>query len=174
MGERGARSHRALSTPVDDGGAVPVRPPNVIRAVWDGEHRFDTARPDGSPGMRLDGSALTGQTPPDALLSALAACSGIDLVDILAKRRTPVERLAIEVQGTRRTEMPRRFERLTLVYEVDGAGIERVHAERAVQLAFDQYCSVAATFAADIQVETVVVLNGERGEPVGQLIFSPV
>lgn len=150
------------------------RPPNVIRAVWAGEHRFDTARTDGSRVTRLDGAATTGQTPLDALLSALAACSGIDVVDIMAKRRTPVERLAIEVHGTRRTEMPRRFEAMTLVYELDGAGIERVHAERAVQLAFEKYCSAAASLAADIQVETVVVLNGERGTPVGQAIYSPV
>jgi putative redox protein len=160
----------------DSNGAVPTPPraPNAIRAEWAGEHRFDTMRADGSAVMRLDGSAESGQTPPDALLSALAACSGIDVVDILAKRRTPVQRLSIEVEGTRRTEMPRRFERMVLVYEIAGAGIERVHAERAVQLAFDKYCSVAASFAPDLQVETIVVLNGERGEPVGQLIFSPV
>jgi putative redox protein len=152
----------------------PPRKPNVVRAVWAGEHRFDTARTDGSPGMRLDGSAATGQTPPDALLSALAACSGIDVVDILAKRRTPVERLAIEVRAARREELPRRFEHITITYEIEGAGIERAHAERAVQLAFEKYCSVAATFAPDIQVESVIVLNGERGAAAGQLIYSPV
>ena len=164
-----------MSAPTQDGDLpVPApRPPTVIRAEWAGEHRFDTARGDGSPAMRLDGSAVTGQSPIDALLSSLAACSGIDVVDIMAKRRTPVERLAIEVHGTRRAEMPRRFQRLLVVYEVDGAGIERVHAERAVQLAFDKYCSVAATLAADIQVETVVVVNGDRGAPVGQVIWSP-
>jgi putative redox protein len=145
--------------------------PNLVRAVWLGEHRFDAGRPDG-PAMRLDGSATTGQTPPDALLSALAACSGIDVVDILAKRRTPVETLAIEVQGERRAELPRRFVRLTVTYTVDGAGIERVHAERAVQLAFEKYCSVAATLAPDMQVETVVVLNGARGEATVQKILS--
>jgi putative redox protein len=147
------------------------RPPNVIRATWAGEHRFDTERPGGIP-MRLDGSAQTGQTPPDALLSALAACSGIDVVDILGKRRTPVEKLSIEVEGERRSEVPRRFVRLSVIYHVDGAGIERLHAERAVQLAFDKYCSVAATFAPDITVETTVVLNGEKGEPVPQKIPS--
>jgi putative redox protein len=164
-----------VSAPTKDGGQpVPApRPPSVIRAVWAGEHRFDTARTDGSPSMRLDGSSVTGQTPIDALLSSLAACSGIDVVDILAKRRTPVERLSIEVQGTRRSEMPRRFEQLLVIYELDGAGIERVHAERAVQLAFDKYCSVAASLASDIQVETVVIVNGERGAPVGQVIWAP-
>jgi putative redox protein len=143
--------------------------PNVIRATWAGEHRFDTGRPDG-PVARLDGAAHTGQSPPDALLSALAACSGVDLVDILAKRRTPVERLSIEVEGDRREEMPRRFLRLRITYHVDGAGIEPVHAERAVALAFEKYCSVAASLAPDLHVETTVVVNGGAGAPVVQPI----
>jgi putative redox protein len=147
------------------------RPPNVIRASWAGEHRFDTGRPDG-PAARLDGGAHTGQTPPDALLSALAACSGIDLVDILAKRRTPVERLTIDVEGERREETPRRFLRLRITFRVDGAGIETVHAERAVALAFEKYCSVAASLAPDTVVETTVVVNGVAGEPVAQSFWG--
>jgi putative redox protein len=142
---------------------------NVIRATWAGEHTFDTGRPDG-PKTRLDGSAKTGQSPPDALLSALAACSGIDVVDIMAKRRTPVERLTVDVEGDRRETPPRRFTRLKLVYNVDGAGIEAGHAERAVSLAFEKYCSVAATLAPDIAVETQVVVNGVPGKVLPQSI----
>jgi putative redox protein len=145
--------------------------PNVISATWVDEHRFDTGRPDG-PVARLDGSGQSGQSPPDALLSALAACSGIDLVDILAKRRTPVERLVIDVEGERRETMPRRFLRLRISYYVDGSGIEAVHAERAVALAFEKYCSVAASLAPDIVVETRVVVNGVQGkieeQPLGR------
>ena len=148
-------------------------PTNAIRAVWAGDHRFDASRKAGGPLLRLDGASTTGQSPIEALLSSLAACSGIDVVDILAKRRTPAESLAIEVTGERRNELPKRFERLTIVYEFRGAGIERVHAERAVQLAFEKYCSVAASLAPDIQVESVVVLNGVRGAPISRVIYSP-
>ena len=148
-------------------------PTNAIRAVWAGDHRFDAGRKAGGPLLRLDGASTTGQSPIDALLSSLAACSGIDVVDILAKRRTPVESLAIEVTGERRTELPKRCERLTIVYELRGRGIERVHAERAVQLAFEKYCSAAASLAPDIQVESVVVLDGVHGEPISQVIYSP-
>jgi putative redox protein len=139
----------------------------TIRASWSGERRWDTGRP-GGPVARLDGSAETGQSPVDALLSSLAACSGIDVVDILEKRRTPVERLTIDVHAERREEIPRRVERMTIAYNVDGAGIEAVHAERAVQLAFEKYCSVAATLASDVEVVTTVVVNGVAGAPVKQ------
>jgi putative redox protein len=146
---------------------VATHRPSIVRATWAGEHRFDTGRPDGAP-TRLDGSAQTGQTPVDAVLSALAACSGIDVVDILAKRRTPVERLAIEVQGERREEAPRRFVHIVIRYDIDGAGIEAVHAERAVRLAFEKYCSVAASLAPDIVVETMVAVNGVAGPLAAQ------
>ena len=149
-----------------------VKPPSRVRATWVGEHRFDTGRPNGVA-ARIDGSLKTGQSPPDALLSALAACSGVDVVDILIKRRTPAERLVVDVEGLRRGEAPRRFEHITLTFRIDGAAIERIHAERAVQLAFEKYCSVAASLAPDIVVETEVVLNGEKGTLARQRIFTP-
>ncbi|MDQ6635952.1 MAG: OsmC family protein [Gemmatimonadota bacterium] len=145
------------------------RPPNAVRATWAGGYRFDTGRP-GGPVAPIDGDGETGQSPPDALLSALAACSGIDVVDILAKRRTPVEKLTIDVAGERREDIPRRFVHLTLTYNLEGAGVEAVHAERAVSLAFEKYCSVAASLAPDIVAETIVVVNGVRGTPVRQRI----
>ena len=159
MGECRSRPHRAV--------ARMAHPPNVIHAAWLGEHRVDTGRRDG-PVTQLDGSARSGQSPPDAILSSLAACSGIDVVDILAKRRTPVERLTIDVEGDRRETAPRRFVAVRITYHVDGAGIEAVHAERAVALAFEKYCSVSSSLAPDIAVETMVVLNGVAGAPISQ------
>ena len=136
------------------------RPPNVIRATWVGGHSFDTGRP-GGPIARLDGSGRSGQSPPDALLSAVAACSAIDVVDILAKRRTPVERLEVNVTGYRVETTPRRFHHIVLEFVVDGAGIERAHAERAVELSLSKYCSVHASIDHGIRTEFSVVLNGE-------------
>jgi uncharacterized OsmC-like protein len=64
--------------------------------------------------------------------------------------------------------MPRRFLRLRITYRVDGDGIEAAHAERAVLLAFEKYCSVAASLAPDVVVETTVVVNGVAGQTVTQ------
>ena len=138
-----------------------------MRAVWVGEHRFDTGRPDG-PTARFDGSAKSGQNPVDALVSALAACTGIDVVDILGKRRTPPERLVVDAFAERRAEHPRRVERVRLTFTVDGEGVEIVHTERAVALALTKYCSVAATLAPGVVVETIVVVNGTAGEVIPQ------
>ena len=144
-----------------------ARPTITVRAVWAGEHRFDTGRPDG-PTARFDGSAQSGQNPVDALVSALATCTGIDVVDILGKRRTPPEQLMVEAFAERRPEHPRRVEHVRLTFTIDGAGIEIDHTERAVALALTKYCSVAATLAPGVRVETRVVVNGTMGDVISQ------
>ena len=143
-------------------GETEARPPARVRVAWAGAHRFDAGRP-GGPTVRLDASGETGPSPVDGLLSALAACTAVDVVDILAKRRTPLEALAVDVAGHRVSTVPRRLERVRLAYALDGAGVERVHAERAVELAITKYCSVRDSLAPDIVVEYEVTVNGEPG-----------
>ncbi len=143
--------------------STPRKPPNRVNVVWAGEHRFDATRPAGGPTARIDSKGATGLGPVDSLLAALAACTATDVVDILAKRRTPVERLEVKVTGTRVTTTPRRLEHVLLEYDVAGSGVERMHAERAVELAITKYCSVRDSLAPDIEIEWTLVLNGEPG-----------
>lgn len=134
-----------------------------VEVTWAGDHRFDAGRP-GGPTSRLDGDGTSGQSPVDGLLSALAACSAADVVDIMAKRRTPVERLRVEVRGERREELPRRFTRVELRYVVDGAGIDAPHVERAIALSHEKYCSVGASLAPDLVISSIAVVNGQAGQ----------
>ena len=139
-----------------------TRPPNRVAVRWAGGQAFDSGRPDG-PTLRVDGTGASGQSPVDLVLSALASCAAIDVVEILAKRRTPVERMEIEVTGARVDTIPRRLRHVMLEFRIDGAGIERVHAERAIGLSIEKYCSVRDSLARDIAIEWGLVLNGEKG-----------
>ena len=141
--------------------ATPTKPViTTTRAVWRGEHRFD-AGPEGRTAP-VDADSKTAPGPVETLLNALATCSAVDVLDVLAKRRTPAERLVVNVTATRRTEAPRRVQRVDLEFAIDGAGILVEAAERAIQLSFEKYCTVAASLAPDIVAETTLVLNGER------------
>ena len=137
-----------------------TRPPNRVRATWAGAHRFDAGRP-GGPTVRIDASGETGPGPVDALLYALATCTAVDVVDILEKRRTPVESLTIDVVGHRFDGVPRRLVHVRLEYTITGAGIERAHAERAIELAVTKYCSVRDSLDPKLPVEWALTLNGE-------------
>lgn len=130
-----------------------------IRVDWAGEGRFDAGRP-GGPTIRLDSSAETGPNPVDGLLAALASCVSVDVVDILAKRRTPASALSVRVVGQRVSTIPRRLEHATLHFRIDGDGIERVHAERAIDLAVTKYCSVRDSLRPDVPVDWTLTLNG--------------
>lgn len=138
------------------------KPPSTIHLEWQGDRRFDSGRP-GGPVIRLDGDGLTGQSPVDALMSALAACTAVDVVDILAKRRTPLAALSIDAVGTRSEGVPRRVTAAALTYHLSGDGVERSHAERAVELAITKYCSVRDSLDAAMPIHFSVVLNGDAG-----------
>ncbi len=104
---------------------------------------------------------MAGPSPVDGLLASLAACVSVDVVDILAKRRTPVRSLSVDAVGRRVDTIPRRLEHVTLKFAIAGKGIERVHAERAVELAVTKYCSVRDSLRSDVPVEWTVSLEGE-------------
>lgn len=137
-----------------------ARPPNRVAVQWAGDRRFESGRP-GGPTLVVDGRGDAGQSPVDLVLTGLASCAGIDVVEILAKRRTPVERMQVQVTGDRVDATPRRLTRIVLAFQVDGAGIERVQAERAIGLSVEKYCSVRDSLARDIAIEWTLVLNGE-------------
>ena len=141
------------------------KPPARVQIAWAGGQRFDAGRTNGASTIRLDGTGETGPSPVDGLLAALASCTAVDVVEILAKRRTPLESLEVDVIGHRANAVPARVVRVELAYHMTGAGIERVHAERAVELAITKYCSVRDSLDPDLPIEWTVVLAGERGEP---------
>jgi putative redox protein len=139
---------------------VSQNPPARVHMKWVDKHNFDAGQP-GRPTARFDGDGITGPSPVDGLLGALASCVAVDVVDILAKRRTPVESLEIDVVGRRVETIPRRLEHVTLNVRIRGAGMELVHAERAVQLAITKYCSVRDSLRPDVPIEWTTELESE-------------
>ncbi|CAN5663071.1 OsmC family protein [soil metagenome] len=151
------------TTPQSDGNSAPpaatntTQAPATVTVTWDGEQRFDAGRPDRQT-IHLDGRGATGLSPVDGLLGALAACAGIDVAEILAKRRTPAKSLRIEVIGERVTTIPRRLKHVTLHFQIAGDGIDRENAERAIDLAVNKYCSVRDSLRPDVPVEWTLEL----------------
>jgi len=120
----------------------------------------------------IDGNSKVAPSPVETLLNAVGTCAATDVVEILAKQRTPVTSLVIDVMAVRRAEFPRRVLSLEVTFTIEGGGIDRARAERAVDLSIRKYCTVAASLAGDIDMSSIVVLNGERGKPVRQPMFS--
>jgi putative redox protein len=122
----------------------------TVDVVWEGGMRY-RGGPAGGPTHLLDGRRETAPSPVDALLVSLAACSAIDVVEILEKRRTPPRALDVSVRFSRAAEPPRRLTDVHLTYRIV-TDSERPHVERALELSFDRYCSVSATYAPDTRI----------------------
>ena len=120
----------------------------------------------------IDGNSKIAPSPVETLLGAVGTCAASDVVEILAKQRTPAEKLSVDVMAVRRAEFPRRVEQLELTFTIDGKGIERDQCQRAIDLSIQKYCTVQASMAGDIEMHSVLVLNGEPGGPVAQPMFS--
>lgn len=142
-------------------------PPDPVRVTWCGEGRYSVSRP-GAPPVVIDGAREAGPGPVELLLGSLGACSAIDVVDYLVKRRTPASRLEVVVESERNATPPRRVLWVRLDFEIEGEGIDAEHAERSIALALRSYCSVAATLSPDVAIASRLVLNGERRTEVHQ------
>ena len=129
-------------------------------AVWRGEERFEVQSDSGRTVM-LDGSPehAAGPSPMQMVLGALCACTSVDVVSILQKKREPLEGLTVTATAEQAPAPPRVFTKIHLTYRIRG-GVSKKAAEDAVSLSKNKYCSVskmlekAATVDYSIEYES--------------------
>lgn len=92
--------------------------------------------------IEVDGGG--GFSPKALLLTGLAACSGIDVVDILEKMRVPFASLEIDVETEQTEDHPRIFKDINIIYKVKMDEENREKLRKAIDLSLDKYCGVAA------------------------------
>jgi putative redox protein len=129
-----------------------------VKVAWEGDLRFRAATEDGHE-LTFDGTREMGASPTEGLLASLAACMGIDVVDILEKGRQDVDRCQIEISGDRRKDPPRRFTAIRMEVRLVGKKISRPRAERALELSRTTYCSVWNTLAPDTELDIELTIE---------------
>jgi putative redox protein len=81
--------------------------------------------------------------PMDMLLAALGACSSVDVVSVLAKKRNKLVSLEIVISGERAKDPPSVWTKIDMVYKLTGELDEKAVRD-AIELSQTKYCSVAA------------------------------
>ena len=147
------------------------RPGSAVTLEWRGGFRFDSQDGHGHAltldAPMADGDSFDGFTPGDMLLTALAGCSGIDVVNILLKQRQKVEGVRIRVSGRQNPDPPWTWEDVHLTYVIRGEGVNPNLVRRAIDLSENKYCSIGATvngrarITSDFEIEDD---NEERRE----------
>jgi putative redox protein len=119
--------------------------------------------------IRFDASPThaNGPSPMEAVLAALCACTSVDVVSILRKKRQPLASLVVSAVAEQPTEPPRFFNKIRLTYAVKaeaGVQLSRKAVEDAITLSKDKYCSVSAMLETKAEIDFVAEF--ENGEPL--------
>ncbi len=133
-----------------------------------GNDFFVAVTPSGhAQAIEADSARASAATPMELLLIALGSCTGVDVIEILKKKRQQVTDYRIEVSGERREEFPQSYTRLYVKHLVRGRGVSEQAVAHAIELSDKTYCSVAATLrgSAEIVTSYEIVEEGEENAP---------
>ena len=91
----------------------------------------------------------SGARPTELVLVAMAGCTAMDVVEILAKKRQVVDGYSVEVSGSQREKPPNVYTEITVVHVVEG-NVETEAVRRSIELSATKYCTVSAQLASGV------------------------
>ncbi len=97
-----------------------------------------------------------GLRPMELLLASLGSCTAYDVVSIMQKKRLPLRRYRVEVEGERAETHPRRYTRIVVRHIGSGPGVTEKALRHAAELSHRKFCSVTANLNAEVVLEVVV------------------
>jgi putative redox protein len=136
---------------------------NTVTTVWKENMLFESDNPSGHS-VLIDtspehGGENRGLGPKAMMLSALAGCSGLDVVSLLKKMRAEVADFKMVVHGELTEEHPKYYHKVAVEYHFYGSDLQEDKINKAVTLSIDQYCGVMEMFRQFADVKTDVYLH---------------
>lgn len=134
----------------------------TINMTWKGGMAFESEMEGHKIVVDADesvGGKNLGVRPKGLMLTALAGCTGMDVVSILAKMRVELEHFNVRVEANLTEEHPKHFDAMKLVYEFKGNNLEDEKLRKAIDLSMERYCGVSAVYkkVMDINYEIVIL-----------------
>lgn len=128
----------------------------IAKTVWKEEMEF-VGHSESGQQIVFDGDAahVHGPSPMEAVLMALCACTSVDVVSILKKKREPLVSLIVSATAEQAPAPPRVFTRISLTYVIGGA-VSKKAAEDAVSLSKNKYCSVSKMLEKAAQIDYTI------------------
>ena len=133
--------------------AAMMTPNSIATVQLAGKDLFIGISPSGhSLTLDTDHERNVAPSPVELLLVALGSCTGVDVVNILQKKRLEIIDYRVEISGQRREEHPRAFTRMEVKHIVKGRNISEAAVAQAIELSENKYCSVAATLRPTVEI----------------------
>jgi len=123
-------------------------------AVWKEGLAFEGTAASGFKVAMDSRQGGTGFSPMELLLVSVAGCTGMDVIDLLRKKRQDVGGLEVRVTGTRADEHPRKYTSIRIHFVVTGREVSPEAVRRSIELSETKYCPVVATLSGVAQIST--------------------
>jgi putative redox protein len=125
--------------------------------------------PDSGFPVQMDADASFGGTnqgvrPMEMVALGLAACTGMDVLSILRKKRQQVTRFEVRVNAPRSVEPPNVFTSALITYVVTGTNVEKAAVLRSIELSMTKYCPVQVMLAQAFPMELHYEIYEEQAE----------
>jgi putative redox protein len=149
----------------------------MVNLKWLGELAFEANPPTGNKFVMdahpESGGHNRGPTPVEALLGSMAACSAMDVISVLEKKRQKVRSYRLEIDGDRTppgSDYPRPFTAIRLKHILEGENLDPAAVARAIQLSEDKYCTVLQTIKYSPPVTSTFEINGSEQHVISEQI----
>src|SRR5579875_2322920 len=131
----------------------------IASAEWKQEMLFD-GRSQSGHSIHFDASPdhAAGPSPIEAVLAALCGCTSVDVVNILQKKREPIEGLVVTATAEQAAAPPRVFTHIHLTYRIRGK-VSQKAAEDAVVLSKTKYCSVSLMLEKAVAIDYSIEMD---------------
>jgi putative redox protein len=130
-----------------------------VTTEWKGGMAFESDDPGGKTVVMdtgVEGSdERFGISPKAAMLSALASCSGLDVVSVLEKMKVTDYEFIMDVEGELTQEHPKYFHKVKIDYHFTGENLNQKKIKKAIDLSVEKYCGVMEMFRqfAEVSIE---------------------
>jgi putative redox protein len=138
---------------------------NIVTTHWKGGMQFESDNPSGKTVVmdtNVEGSDTRfGLSPKAIMLSAIAGCSGIDIVPLLDKMRVVIDDFKMVIKGELTDEHPKYYHRVTVDYHFYGKELNEKKIKKAVDLSVEKYCGVMEMFRRFSEIKTNIHIHNK-------------
>lgn len=107
-----------------------------------------------------------GFRPKQLLLYGLAGCTGMDVIQILEKKRVSVTDFQVRVEAGEEDADPHIFNDIEITYIICGPDVPAKAVERAIELSQTKYCGVSHMLGKTATIRTKYeIIPGKAAAP---------
>ncbi len=132
-----------------------------VNANWKENLQFSISQPGGN--LNADGKdgEDNGLRPKPLMLSALLACTGMDVTSLLKKMRVDIDDFTLEVEAELTNDHPKYYKKVHVIYTFSGKELNTKKINKSVDLSVNRYCGVYEMFRqfAEVSHEIIFIDN---------------